>query len=53
MRFIWYDYMVLAQSWIFFVIPCFVVTQKGQVLGRLVNKARKTIEDIIAFLSEI
>jgi len=29
------------------------VTQKGQELGRLVNKARKTKEEINAFLSEI
>ena len=38
---------------IFFGIPSFVVTQKGQELGRLVNKARKTKEEITAFLSEI
>ena len=32
-----------------FGIPSFVVTQKGQELGRLVNKARKTKEEINAF----
>ena len=38
------DYMALAQTWNIFGIPSFVVTQKGQELGRLVNKARKTKE---------
>ena len=47
------DYMALAQTWNIFGIPSFVVTQKGQELGRLVNKARKTKEEINAFLSEI
>ena len=45
------DYMALAQTWNIFGIPSFVVTQKGQELG--VNKARKTKEEINAFLSEI
>ncbi len=40
-------------AWNIFGIPSFVVTQKGQELGRLVNKARKTKEEINAFLSEI
>ena len=35
------DYMALAQTWNIFGIPSFVVTQNGQELGRLVNKARK------------
>ena len=47
------DYMALTQTWNIFGIPSFVVTQKGQELGRLVNKARKTKEEITAFLSEI
>ena len=47
------DYMALAQTWNIFGIPSFVVTQKGQELGRLVNKARKTKEEVNAFLSEI
>ena len=36
-----------------FGIPSFVVTQKGQELGRLVNKARKTKEEINAFLATV
>ena len=47
------DYMALAQTWNIFGIPSFVVTQKGQELGRLVNKARKTKEEINVLLSEI
>ena len=43
------DYMALAQTWNIFGIPSFVVTQKGQELGRLVNKARKTKEEVNAF----
>ena len=37
------DYMALAQTWNIFGIPSFVVTQKGQELGRLVNKDRKSV----------
>ena len=37
----------------FLVSQVFVVTQKGQELGRLVNKARKNQREINAFLSEI
>ena len=47
------DYMALAQTWNIFGIPSFVVTQKGQELGRLVNKARKTKEEINAFLATV
>ncbi len=47
------DYMALAQTWNIFGIPSFVVTQKGQELGRLVNKARKTKEEINAFLATL
>ena len=42
------DYMALAQTWNIFGIPSFVVTQNGQELGRLVNKARKTKEEVNA-----
>ena len=45
--------MTLAQTWNIFGIPSFVVTQKGQELGRLVNKARKTKEEINAFLATV
>ena len=47
------DYMALAQMWNIFGIPSFVVTQNGQELGRLVNKARKTKEEITAFLETL
>lgn len=47
------DYMALAQTWNIFGIPSFVVTQKGRELGRLVNKARKTKEEITAFLATV
>ena len=47
------DYMALAQTWNIFGIPSFVVTQNGQELGRLVNKARKTKEEITAFLETL
>ena len=47
------DYMALAQTWNIFGIPSFVVTQNGQELGRLVNKARKTKEEITAFLATL
>ena len=47
------DYMALAQTWNIFGIPSFVVTKKGQELGRLVNKARKTKEEINAFLATV
>ena len=45
--------MALAQTWNIFGIPSFVVTQKGQELGRLVNKSRKTKEEITAFLATV
>ena len=45
--------MALAKTWNIFGIPSFVVTQKGQELGRLVNKARKTKEEINAFLATV
>ena len=45
--------MALAQTCNIFGIPSFVVTQKGQELGRLVNKARKTKEEINAFLATV
>ncbi|TKP90930.1 thioredoxin, partial [Enterococcus faecalis] len=36
-----------------FGIPSFVVIDKGQELGRLVNKDRKTKEQITAFLTSL
>lgn len=43
----------LAAKWGIFGIPSFVVTEDGQELGRLVNKNRKTKEEISNFLSSI
>lgn len=47
------DYLPLAQEWGIFGIPSLVVVQDGQELGRLVDKKRKTKEQIIAFLEEV
>ena len=47
------EYMDLAQEWDIFGIPSFVVLHEGKEIGRLVNKARKTKEEINAFLSGV
>lgn len=46
------DFIDLAQTWSIFGIPSFVVTQKGKELGRLVNKLKKSKEEIISFLEK-
>lgn len=46
------DFIDLAQAWSIFGIPSFVVTQKGKELGRLVNKLKKSKEEIISFLEK-
>lgn len=46
------QFMDLAQQWDVFGIPSLVVTQKGQEIGRLVNRARKTKEEISHFLAD-
>ncbi|MDA9470456.1 thioredoxin family protein [Enterococcus sp. 5H] len=43
----------LASQWTIFGIPSFVVTDHGKELGRLVNKDRKTKEEITAFLKSV
>lgn len=43
----------LASQWTIFGIPSFVVTDHGEELGRLVNKDRKTKEEITAFLKSV
>ena len=43
----------LASEWNIFGIPSFVVTEKGKELGRLVNKNRKTKEEITSFLNSV
>lgn len=45
------EFIDLAQTWNIFGIPSFVVTQKGKELGRLVNKARKSKEEVVNFLA--
>ncbi|MDR2977566.1 MAG: thioredoxin family protein [Streptococcaceae bacterium] len=44
-------FMDLAQEWDIFGIPSFVVLENGQEIGRLVNKARKTKEEVNGFLA--
>ena len=46
-------FMELASEWNIFGIPSFVVTNQGKELGRLVNKDRKTKEEITTFLKSI
>ncbi|AIM24371.1 thioredoxin family protein [Melissococcus plutonius] len=42
-----------AIKWDIFGIPSFIVIQDGKEVGRLVNKNRKTKEDIAKFLKSI
>jgi thiol-disulfide isomerase/thioredoxin len=44
-------YIELAREWDIFGIPSFVVWVNGKETGRLVNKARKTKEEVNNFLS--
>lgn len=46
-------FMKLASEWTIFGIPSFVVTDQGKELGRLVNKNRKTKEEITTFLKSV
>ena len=46
------QFMELAQQWDVFGIPSLVVTKQGQEVGRLVNRARKTKQEISEFLKE-
>ena len=46
-------YIDVAAEWNIFGIPSFVVIKDGKELGRLVNKDRKTKEEIESFLSSI
>ncbi|SJZ71999.1 Thiol-disulfide isomerase or thioredoxin [Pilibacter termitis] len=46
-------FMDLAIKWDIFGIPSFVVTTNGHELGRLVNKNRKTKEEITTFLNSL
>lgn len=43
------QFIEVAQKWDIFGIPSFVVIEKGQEVGRLVNKMRKTKTEIMHF----
>lgn len=45
------DFIDLAQDWQIFGIPSFLVMEKGQEKGRLVNRLRKTKAEISDFLA--
>ncbi len=47
------QYIDLAASWNIFGIPSFVVIKEGKEAGRLVNKNRKTKEEIETFLRSL
>lgn len=47
------QFMDLAREWDVFGIPSLVVTQGGQEIGRLVNRLRKTKQEISHFLQTI
>jgi thiol-disulfide isomerase/thioredoxin len=46
-------FMDLAIEWNIFGIPSFIVTEDGKEKGRLVNKDRKTKEEITTFISSL
>ena len=46
-------FMDVAVEWNIFGIPSFVVIENGKELGRLVNKDRKTKEEIEAFIQSV
>lgn len=46
-------FLDLAVKWSIMGIPSFVVIKDGQEVGRLVNKNRKTKEEIEAFLKSL
>lgn len=45
------EYVDLAIEWGIMGIPSFVVTEKGKETARLVNKLRKTKEEVNTFLA--
>ena len=46
------EYMDVAEKLMILGIPSFVVLKDGQEVGRLVNKRRKTKEEIVEFLEQ-
>ncbi|MGC3144954.1 thioredoxin family protein, partial [Enterococcus faecalis] len=47
------QFIDVAAEWNIFGFPSFVVIENGQEFGRLVNKDRKTKEEISAFLTSL
>ncbi|MDR0200452.1 MAG: thioredoxin family protein [Streptococcaceae bacterium] len=47
------EYMDLAVEWGIMGIPSFVAIEDGKEIGRLVNKLRKTKEEVNAFISTV
>lgn len=47
------DYLELCSQWNIFGIPSFIVIEDGKEVGRLVNKQRKTKEEIVTFLTNL
>ncbi len=47
------QFIEICQKWDIMGIPSFVVIENGQEKGRLVNKKRKTKEEITTFLSSV
>ncbi|MDT2759864.1 thioredoxin family protein [Enterococcus xiangfangensis] len=47
------EYIDVAAEWNIFGIPSFVVVNDGEELGRLVNKNRKTKNEIADFLQRV
>lgn len=47
------EYIDVCAEWGIFGIPSFVVIQEGQERGRLVNKNRKTKEEIATFVRSL
>lgn len=46
-------FMEVATAWTIFGIPSFVAIEDGTEVGRLVNKNRKTKDEILTFLSKL
>lgn len=47
------QFVELAQAWDIYGIPSLVVTENGQEIGRLVNRQRKTKEELTQFLQNL
>lgn len=47
------EYLDIAKMWDIYGIPSFVVIKNGEESGRLVNKKRKTKEEIETFLAHV